>query len=188
MTKVVKIIPLSEFNFALIKNNTYTTIRNKLSTPKGTKYSTTLFRKSLQYWVDLEYIRKSGTFKNPKYHASLAHGAEPISEFFDSVIEKSLSNLNENYDNLKSNKLFGKHQLFLQVFSEIDEIISNIELAQWSYFATKNHNNEKENLEKTITKGHKGITKFCKKLLVGKTNKEIGLIVDSCNKYPFRVF
>jgi len=188
MTKIVKIIPLSEFNFALMENHTYTTIKNKMSTPKKTKYSTKKFQDSLNYWVNLGYIRKSGTFKNPKYNASLSHGTEPISEFFDSVIEKSLSKLNENYDNLKSKKLFGKHQLFLHVFSEIDEIISNIELAQWSYFATKNHNNEKENLEKTITKGHKGITKFCKKLLVGKTNKEIGLIVDSCNKYPFRVF
>mgnify|MGYP005645909535 CR=1 FL=1 len=136
--------------------------------------------------MEQEYIRKSGTFKNPKYHASLSN-VEPISEFFDSIIVKSLSKLNENYDNLKSNKLFGKGQSH-GIFVSIDEIISSIELAQWSYFATKNHNNEKENLEKTITKGHKGITKFCKKLLVGKTNKEIGLIVDSCNKYPFRVF
>jgi CTP synthase (UTP-ammonia lyase) len=182
------IIPITEFNFALLNADTYTKIKNKMTTSKGTKYSTTLFRKSLQYWVEREYIRKTGTFKNPKYHASLSYGTEPISEFFDSVIEKSLSKLNENYDNLKYKKLFGKHQLFLHVFSEIDEIISTIELAQWSYFTTMNYNNEKENLEKTITKGHKGITKFCKKLLVGKTNKEIGLIVDSCNKYPFRVF
>ena len=187
MTKIVKIIPLAEFNFALMENHTYTTIKNKMSTPKKTKYSTTLFRKSLQYWVDLEYIRKSGTFKNPKYHASLAHGAEPISEFFDSVIEKSLSNLNENYDNLKSNKLFGKEKSH-GIFVSIDEIISNIELAQWSYFATKNRNNEKENLDKTITKGRKGIIKFCNKILVGKTNKEIGLITDLCKKYPFPVF
>ena len=181
------IIPISEFNSVLLKVDTYTKMKNRMTTTKGTQYSTKKFQRSLQYWVEQEYIRKSGTFKNPKYHASLAHGAEPISEFFDSVIEKSLSNLNENYDNLKSNKLFGKEKSH-GIFVSIDEIISNIELAQWSYFATKNHNNEKENLEKTITKGHKGITKFCKKLLVGKTNKEIGLIVDSCNKYPFRVF
>ena len=187
MTKIVKIIPLAEFNFALMENHTYTTIKNKMSTPKKTKYSTTLFRKSLQYWVDLEYIRKSGTFKNPKYHASLSNGVEPISEFFDSIIVKSLSKLNENYDELKSKKLFGKDQSHL-IFVRIDEIISSIELAQWSYFATKNHNNEKENLEKTITKGHKGLIKFCKKILVGKSDKEIGLIVDLCNKYPFRVF
>ena len=70
----------------------------------------------------------------------------------------------------------------------IDEIISSIELAQWSYFATKNRNNEKENLDKTITKGRKGIIKFCNKILVGKTNKEIGLITDLCKKYPFPVF
>ena len=188
MTKIVKIIPLAEFNFALMENHTYTTIKNKMSTPKKTKYSTKKFQDSLRYWVDLGYIRQSGTFKNPKYTASVSYGSEPISKFFDDVIGKSLSNLNENYDNLKSNKLFGKHQLFLHVFSEIDEIISNIELAQWSYFATKNHNNEKENLEKTITKGHKGLIKFCKKTLVGKTDKEIGLIVNLCNKYPFPVF
>ena len=187
MTKIVKIIPLAEFNFALMENHTYTTIKNKMSTPKKTKYSTKKFQDSLRYWVDLGYIRQSGTFKNPKYTASVSYGSEPISKFFDDVIGKSLSNLNENYDNLKSNKLFGKEQSH-GIFVSIDEIISNIELAQWSYFATKNHNNEKENLEKTITKGHKGITKFCKKLLVGKTNKEIGLIVDLCNKYPFRVF
>ena len=182
------IIPISEFNSVLLKVDTYTKMKNRMTTTKGTQYSTKKFQRSLQYWVEQEYVRKSGTFKNPKYHASLSNEVEPISEFFDSIIVKSLSKLNENYDNLKYKKLFGKHQLFLHVFSEIDEIISSIELAQWSYFATKNHNNEKENLEKTITKGHKGITKFCKKLLVGKTNKEIGLIVDSCNKYPFRVF
>ena len=49
-------------------------------------------------------------------------------------------------------------------------------------------NFEKDDLDKTITKGRKGIIKFCKKLLVGKTHKEIVLITDSCNKYPFTVF
>ena len=100
---------------------------------------------------------------------------------------KSLSKLNENYDELKSKKLFGKDQSHL-IFVRIDEIISSIELAQWSYFATKNRNNEKENLDKTITKGRKGIIKFCNKILVGKTNKEISLITDLCKKYPFPVF
>ena len=182
------IIPITEFNSALLRAHTYTKILNRMTTPKGTKYSTKKFQRSLQYWVEQEYIRKSGTFKNPKYHASLSNGVEPISEFFDSIIVKSLSKLNENYDNLKSKKLFGKHQLFLHVFSEIDEIISSIELAQWSYFATKNRNNEKENLDKTITKGRNGIIKFCNKILVGKTNKEISLITDLCKKYPFSVF
>ena len=187
MTKVVKIIPLSEFNFALMENHTYTTIKNKMSTPKKTKYSTKKFQDSLNYWVNLGYIRKSGTFKNPIYHASLSNGVEPISEFFDGVIVKSLSKLNENYDNLESKKLFGKDQSHL-IFVRIDEIISSIELAQWSYFATKNRNNEKENLDKTITKGRNGIIKFCNKILVGKTNKEISLITDLCKKYPFSVF
>jgi hypothetical protein len=181
------IIPISEFNSVLLKVDTYTKMKNRMTTTKGTQYSTKKFQRSLQYWVEQEYIRKSGTFKNPKYRASLSNEVEPISEFFDSIIVKSLSKLNENYDNLKSKKLFGKDQSHL-IFVRIDEIISSIELAQWSYFATKNHNNEKENLEKTITKGHKGITKFCKKLLVGKTNKEIGLITDLCKKYPFPVF
>ena len=181
------IIPISEFNSVLLKVDTYTKMKNRMTTTKGTQYSTKKFQRSLQYWVEQEYIRKSGTFKNPKYHASLSNEVEPISEFFDTVIKNSLSNLNENYDNLKSNKLFGKEKSH-GIFVSIDEIISNIELAQWSYFATKNHNNEKENLEKTITKGHKGLIKFCKKILVGKSDKEIGLIVNLCNKYPFRVF
>ena len=182
------IIPISEFNSVLLKVDTYTKMKNRMTTTKGTQYSTKKFQRSLQYWVEQEYIRKSGTFKNPKYHASLSNGVEPISEFFDGIIVKSLSKLNENYDNLKYKKLFGKHQLFLHVFSEIDKIISTIELAQWAYFETKNHNFEKDDLDKTITKGRKGIIKFCKKLLVGKTHKEIVLITDSCNKYPFTVF
>ena len=181
------IIPISEFNSVLLKVDTYTKMKNRMTTTKGTQYSTKKFQRSLQYWVEQEYIRKSGTFKNPKYHASLSNGVEPISEFFDSVIVKSLSKLNENYDELKSKKLFGKDQSHL-IFVRIDEIISSIELAQWSYFATKNRNNEKENLDKTITKGRKGIIKFCNKILVGKTNKEIGLITDLCKKYPFPVF
>ena len=181
------IIPITEFNSALLRVHTYTKILNRMTTPKGTKYSTKKFQRSLQYWVEQEYIRKSGTFKNPKYHASLSNGVEPISEFFDSIIVKSLSKLNENYDNLESKKLFGKDQSHL-IFVRIDEIISSIELAQWSYFATKNRNNEKENLDKTITKGRNGIIKFCNKILVGKTNKEIGLITDLCKKYPFPVF
>ena len=181
------IIPISEFNSVLLKVDTYTKMKNRMTTTKGTQYSTKKFQRSLQYWVEQEYIRKSGTFKNPKYHASLSNEVEPISEFFDSIIVKSLSKLNENYDNLKSKKLFGKDQSHL-IFVRIDEIISSIELAQWSYFATKNRNNEKENLDKTITKGRKGIIKFCNKILVGKTNKEIGLITDLCKKYPFPVF
>tara|TARA_B110000438_G_C15570004_1_gene544971 strand:- start:74 stop:625 length:552 start_codon:yes stop_codon:yes gene_type:complete len=180
------IIPISEFNSVLLKVDTYTKIKNRMTTAKGTQYSTKKFQRSLQYWVEQEYIRKSGTFKNPKYHASLSN-VEPISEFFDSIIVKSLSKLNENYDELKSKKLFGKDQSHL-IFVRIDEIISSIELAQWSYFATKNRNNEKENLDKTITKGRKGIIKFCNKILVGKTNKEISLITDLCKKYPFPVF
>jgi hypothetical protein len=181
------IIPISEFNSVLLKVDTYTKMKNRMTTTKGTQYSTKKFQRSLQYWVEQEYIRKSGTFKNPKYRASLSNEVEPISEFFDSIIVKSLSKLNENYDNLKSKKLFGKDQSHL-IFVRIDEIISSIELAQWSYFATKNRNNEKENLDKTITKGRKGIIKFCNKILVGKTNKEIGLITDLCKKYPFPVF
>ena len=181
------IIPISEFNSVLLKVDTYTKMKNRMTTTKGTQYSTKKFQRSLQYWVEQEYIRKSGTFKNPKYHASLSNEVEPISEFFDSIIVKSLSKLNENYDELKSKKLFGKDQSHL-IFVRIDEIISSIELAQWSYFATKNRNNEKENLDKTITKGRKGIIKFCNKILVGKTNKEIGLITDLCKKYPFPVF
>ena len=181
------IIPISEFNFALLNADTYTTIKNKMTTSKGTQYSTTKFRRSLKHWVDLEQIRKTGTFKNPKYHASLSYGTKPISEFYDDIIQKSLSNLNDLYDNLKSKKLFGKDQSHL-IFVRIDEIISSIELAQWSYFATKNRNNEKENLDKTITKGRNGIIKFCNKILVGKTNKEISLITDLCKKYPFPVF
>ena len=181
------IIPITEFNSALLRVHTYTKILNRMTTPKGTKYSTKKFQRSLQYWVEQEYIRKSGTFKNPIYHASLSNGVEPISEFFDGVIVKSLSKLNENYDNLESKKLFGKDQSHL-IFVRIDEIISSIELAQWSYFATKNRNNEKENLDKTITKGRNGIIKFCNKILVGKTNKEISLITDLCKKYPFPVF
>jgi len=181
------IIPISEFNSVLLKVDTYTKMKNRMTTTKGTQYSTKKFQRSLQYWVEQEYIRKSGTFKNPKYHASLSNGVEPISEFFDGIIVKSLSKLNENYDELKSKKLFGKDQSHL-IFVRIDEIISSIELAQWSYFATKNRNNEKENLDKTITKGRKGIIKFCNKILVGKTNKEIGLITDLCKKYPFPVF
>ena len=181
------IIPISEFNSVLLKVDTYTKIKNRMTTAKGTQYSTKKFQRSLQYWVEQEYIRKSGTFKNPIYHASLSNGVEPISEFFDGVIVKSLSKLNENYDELKSKKLFGKDQSHL-IFVRIDEIISSIELAQWSYFATKNRNNEKENLDKTITKGRNGIIKFCNKILVGKTNKEISLITDLCKKYPFPVF
>ena len=181
------IIPISEFNSVLLKVDTYTKMKNRMTTTKGTQYSTKKFQRSLQYWVEQEYIRKSGTFKNPKYHASLSNGVEPISEFFDGIIVKSLSKLNENYDELKSKKLFGKDQSHL-IFVRIDEIISSIELAQWSYFATKNRNNEKENLDKTITKGRKGIIKYCNKILVGKTNKEIGLITDLCKKYPFPVF
>jgi len=181
------IIPISEFNSVLLKVDTYTKMKNRMTTTKGTQYSTKKFQRSLQYWVEQEYIRKSGTFKNPIYHASLSNGVEPISEFFDGVIVKSLSKLNENYDNLESKKLFGKDQSHL-IFVRIDEIISSIELAQWSYFATKNRNNEKENLDKTITKGRNGIIKFCNKILVGKTNKEISLITDLCKKYPFSVF
>ena len=188
MTKTPDIIPLAEFNFALLNADTYTRIKNRMSTTKGTKYSTKKFQASLNYWVSVEQIRKietTGTY--PKYNASLTHGTEPISEFFDTVIKNSLSNLNENYDNLKSKKLFGKDQSHF-IFDRIDEIISTIEYAQWSYFATKNFHNEKELLDKTITKGRKGLIKFCKKILVGKSDKEIGLIVDLCKKYPFTVF
>jgi len=184
-------IPLAKFNFALLHADTYTRIKNneKMITAKGTKYSTKLFQESLQHWVDLEQIRKIETVgKNPKYHAAISHDTKPISEIYDGIIQKSISELNENYDNLKNKKLFDKHQLFLHIFSEIDKIISTIELAQWAYFETKNHNFEKDDLDKTITKGRKGIIKFCKKLLVGKTHKEIVLITDSCNKYPFTVF
>ena len=183
-------IPLAKFNFALLHADTYTRIKNneKMITAKGTKYSTKLFQESLQHWVDLEQIRKIETVgKNPKYHAAISHDTKPISEIYDGIIQKSISELNENYDNLKSKKLFGKDQSHL-IFVRIDEIISSIELAQWSYFATKNRNNEKENLDKTITKGRNGIIKFCNKILVGKTNKEISLITDLCKKYPFSVF
>ena len=184
-------IPLAKFNFALLHADTYTRIKNneKMITAKGTKYSTKLFQESLQHWVDLEQIRKIETVgKNPKYHAALSHDTKSISQIYDKIIQESISKLNENYDNLKSKKLFDKHQLFLHVFSELDKIVSTIELAQWAYFETKNHNFEKDDLDKTITKGRKGIIKFCKKLLVGKTHKEIVLITDSCNKYPFTVF
>ncbi len=182
------IIPLDEFNRALLNADTYTKIKNKMETPKGTQYSTKKYQRSLQHWVDLEQIRKTGTFKNPKYHASLSYGTKPISKIYDDIIEKSLSNLNAYYDLVKPKNLFGKNQLYLYIFSELDKIITNIEIAQWEYFQTKNHNFEKDNLSKTITKGRKGIIKFCKKILVGKTDKEIGLIVDLCKKYPFRVF
>ncbi len=182
------IIPLDEFNRALLNADTYTKIKNKMETPKGTQYSTKKYQRSLQHWVDLEQIRKTGTFKNPKYHASLSHGTKTLSDLLDDIIQKSLSNLNAYYDLVKPKNLFGKNQLYLYVFSELDKIITNIEIAQWEYFQTKNHNSEKDNLSKTITKGRKGIIKFCKKTLVGKTDKEIGLIVDLCKKYPFRVF
>ena len=188
MTKTPDIIPLAEFNFALLNADSYTKIKNRMSTTKGTKYSTKKFQASLNYWVGVEQIRKIETKGSyPKYNASLTHGTEPISEFFDTVIKNSLFNLNENYDNLKSKKLFSKDQSHF-IFARIDEIISAIEYAQWSYFATKNFHNEKELLNKTITKGRKGLIKFCKKILVGKSDKEIGLIVNLCNKYPFRVF
>jgi hypothetical protein len=191
MTKIPDIIPLAKFNFALLHADTYTRIKNneKMITAKGTKYSTELFQESLKHWVDLEQIRKIETVgKNPKYHAAISHDTKPISKIYDKIIQESISKLNENYDNLKYKKLFDKHQLFLHVFSELDKIVSTIELAQWAYFETKNHNFEKDDLDKTITKGRKGIIKFCKKLLVGKTHKEIVLITDSCNKYPFTVF
>jgi hypothetical protein len=183
------IIPLTEFNFALLTVNTYTKIKNKLRTNKGTEYSTELYQRSLQHWVDLEQIRKVQPIgKDPKYYASLSHGTQTIFDFYDEIIQNSLSNLNKNYDNLKSKKLFDKNKLFLYVFSELDKIIPTIELAQWEYFQTKNHNFEKDNLSKTITNGRKGIIKFCKKTLVGKSDKETRLIMNLCKKYPFRVF
>ena len=184
-------IPLAKFNFALLHADTYTRIRTneKMITAKGTKYSTKLFQESLQHWVDLEQIRKIETVgKNPKYYASFSHDTKPISELYDDIIKKSLSNLNAYYDLVKPKKLFEKNKLHLYIFSELDKIIHTIEITQWAYFETKNHNFEKDDLDKTITKGKKGIIKFCKKLLVGKTHKEIVLITDSCNKYPFTVF
>ena len=183
------IIPLDEFNSALLTVNTYTKIKNKLRTNKGTEYSTKLYQRSLQHWVDLEQIRKVQPIgKDPKYYASLSHGTKTLSDLLDDIIQKSLYNLNAYYDLVKPKNLFGKNQLFLYVFSELDKIITNIEIAQWEYFQTKNYNSEKDNLSKTITKGRKGIIKFCKKTLVGKTDKEIIKISNLCNKYPFRVF
>ena len=183
------IIPISEFNFALLNADTYTKIKNKMITSKGTQYSTKKYQRSLQHWVDLEQIRKiESDGRNPKYYASLSHGTKTLSDLLDDIIQKSLSNLNAYYDLIKPKNLFGKNQLYLYVFSELDKIITNIEIAQWEYFQTKNHNSEKDNLSKTITKGRKGIIKFCKKTLVGKTDKETSHIINLCKKYPFRVF
>ena len=39
MTKTPDIIPLAEFNFALLNADSYTKIKNRMSTTKGTKYS-----------------------------------------------------------------------------------------------------------------------------------------------------